>query len=189
MAKTKLYIDPERFKQIIEKVEKESGPFTNRAQLHDAVAATEWAKTHAKKPITASVVALRIKEFGIEPQTPKGRRGIASGTRIGGTVDPEARSRNKKAKLAQPKAVEIFDILAAIAPTSFQRTIERAREGSIKSAIKIKCAECVGFEDMTLRIRECDTMSCALWLHRPYQSVTIGGAEVDEKTETLAEVG
>jgi hypothetical protein len=132
---------------------------------------------------TPSVVALRIKEWNIEPLTPKGRCGVVAGTRIGGKRDPESRGRNKAKRLAQPKAIEIFDVLEKMAPTRFLRTIEKAREGSIKSAIKIKCVECVGFEDMSNRIRECNTTSCALWLHRPYQSATVDGAEIEADAE------
>jgi hypothetical protein len=39
-------------------------------------------------------------------------------------------------------------------------------------AIKLKCAECVNFEDVVNRVRECGVLSCALHTIRPFQEKT-----------------
>lgn len=41
---------------------------------------------------------------------------------------------------------------------------------SLRNAVNAKCAECVGFEDTTDRVRNCTTKRCALWSYRPYQT-------------------
>jgi len=44
-----------------------------------------------------------------------------------------------------------------------------AGTGGLAGAIKSKCASCVGFEDVTLRVGECTAYKCPLWSYRPYQ--------------------
>jgi hypothetical protein len=39
-----------------------------------------------------------------------------------------------------------------------------------RAAIKAKCQECVGYEDVTESIRSCRVHRCALWAYRPYQA-------------------
>ena len=41
---------------------------------------------------------------------------------------------------------------------------------SKSKAIGAKCAECVGFEEVTERVKTCTVSSCPLWHYRPYQS-------------------
>lgn len=37
-------------------------------------------------------------------------------------------------------------------------------------AIKMKCLECVNFEDVRQNVGECKAKSCALWSFRPFQT-------------------
>ncbi len=36
-------------------------------------------------------------------------------------------------------------------------------------AVRMKCIECVGFEDIQDRVGGCTVRGCPLWLHRPFQ--------------------
>jgi hypothetical protein len=53
----------------------------------------------------------------------------------------------------------------------YQRLFARLFEGkgSRPDAVKAKCVDCVGQEDIVLRVGECDITTCALWWFRPYQ--------------------
>lgn len=48
----------------------------------------------------------------------------------------------------------------------------RAFDGkcSPRQAIKAKCQECVGYEDITERVGGCTSHRCPLWAYRPYQN-------------------
>jgi hypothetical protein len=72
-----------------------------------------------------------------------------------------------------------------MAPTSFQRTIEKARKGSLSAAVKVQCGHCVGFENTAENIRGCSTTMCAIFPFRPYQNVTINGNDdIDDETDS-----
>lgn len=181
MARVKIQVDPAELTKAIEIAEAD-GPFANRDQLHKAVEAGEWAQNQPK-PITASVVALRIKEFGIEPKTPLGRIRASRAASSDGQTAAPTRSKTKAEKIADPRAVEIYDNLAKIAPTSFQRTIKRARGGSMSAAIRLNCAACVGFEHVASQVRGCSSRSCPMFPFRPFQQVTIDGELTDDMIE------
>lgn len=62
-------------------------------------------------------------------------------------------------------------------PVTKRGVLQKSLEGKSRAAaIKSKCFDCVGFEDMTTRIRECATEICPLWPYRPFQN---GNDEVD----------
>lgn len=189
MAKPKLNVDKMELASVIEMIEKD-GPLTNRFLLHEAVANTEWAKNHPNKAVTPSVVFLRIDEFGIEPKTPKGRRGRppANGYQTNTQTNTQTANREivvripktKSEKLSSPAAQSVFDRLSELAPTSFQKTIERARGGSMAAAVRLKCAQCVCFEEVAKNVRGCVASDCPIWPFRPYQ-VSIGGRPVEDE--------
>lgn len=56
-------------------------------------------------------------------------------------------------------------------PSRFQKLYARAtqRQCSPKLAIKAKCLECCGYEEISSRIGGCTTFACPLWAYRPYQ--------------------
>lgn len=178
MARVKVEISKGELEEVIQTLETKNGPYKNRSALHDAVAETDWAKSYDPKPITASVVGLRIAEFGIEPLTPKGKKGRPAG--FNPQVNQAKRRQKKKAILSNPRVDEIFNRLAKDAPTSLQRTIELARNGSMAAAVKVQCCHCVGFESAAENIRGCSAKMCALYPFRPYQTVTINGEDADE---------
>lgn len=52
-----------------------------------------------------------------------------------------------------------------------QKLAEKAykKECSARMAIKAKCQECVGYEEMIKTIRDCTVWRCPLHRYRPYQ--------------------
>lgn len=59
-------------------------------------------------------------------------------------------------------------------PESKRGIYERAALGtaSPRQAIKAKCFECVGYEDIPERVGRCGVMSCPIWAYRPHQDAT-----------------
>jgi len=57
-------------------------------------------------------------------------------------------------------------------PIKFRTSAQRSFQGvlSKSAAIKAKCQECVGYEEVTERVGGCTTSICPLWRYRPYQS-------------------
>jgi len=165
-----------------------NGPLANRSVLHDAVAASAWARKHPAN-ITPAVVGLRIKEFGINPKTQMGRKfrdkGVlpAPAAPIGNeirrtTVKPESVLvvvKHTPMTGSFSRDGNVFDRLKADAPRVYHSKIESARRGCKDSAIEINCAQCVGFEDVEVNVRGCVTNTCIMHSFRPYQTVTVGG--------------
>lgn len=65
--------------------------------------------------------------------------------------------------------------LAQRAPTKYRALYERSLRGSLapRSAIKLKCLECVCWQRMEGgedNIRDCSVRSCPLWALRPFQN-------------------
>ncbi len=76
-----------------------------------------------------------------------------------------------------------FDRLRKILPPRAIRDIERTPllyrvlrvkaalgEASPRLAIKAKCQECVGYEEVRESVGNCRSFGCALWSYRPYQN-------------------
>lgn len=56
-------------------------------------------------------------------------------------------------------------------PVNFRLRVVKALNGelSIPDHVRLKCAECCGFEDVANRVRDCTSWRCGLWAVRPYQ--------------------
>lgn len=193
MARVKLEIPSHELQKAIEEAEK-NGPFENRSKLHDAVAATDWAKNFQPKPVTASVVGLRIAEFGLECKTPKGKRGRRPGQKIGGN-GPVNRTSRKEKFAANPQIKSHFDemdehiVRVCDNPDRWLSLNNKARKGSVTAAIKLNCAACMGFDNVASMVRGCTARgTCPLWAVRPYQNLTVEGSDVDsDETEDQKE--
>jgi hypothetical protein len=58
----------------------------------------------------------------------------------------------------------------AYIPKAYQGVWMRALHGRAKAAaIKAKCQDCVGWEDVAKNVGMCAAVTCPLWPHRPYQ--------------------
>jgi hypothetical protein len=66
-------------------------------------------------------------------------------------------------------------------PSKYRPLYISAVEGtaSPRQAIKAKCQECCGWEDVSTRIGGCTARACPLWPLRPYQE-TLGASEPAE---------
>lgn len=53
-------------------------------------------------------------------------------------------------------------------------------EASPRLAIKAKCEECVGYEQVKDRVGGCKSSSCPLWAYRPHRGKSASQLEVDE---------
>ena len=65
--------------------------------------------------------------------------------------------------------VETLKRLSHHAPSAV-RVLERAYRGKLGAIPKAKCQECVNYDDMQARIRECPISICPVWSRRPYQN-------------------
>jgi len=164
--KTKIVVDKTELSDIIKELEAKD-KFSSRSALYDAVAQTEWAKNHSK-PLTASVICLRINEYDISLITLKGKKGRQAGVKLSDS--------HKLAMQAGRKTRIISNVeeMKRSFPKTRHNLIDKVANGSIISAVKAKCIECCGYEQLgdgsvTQTIRECNIKSCALWSFRPYQ--------------------
>ena len=71
-------------------------------------------------------------------------------------------------------------------PDSKKGIMQRAFEGtaSPRGAIKAKCLECVGYEDVKETIGGCTCYGCPIWAYRPYQTKEVGSESGAEETLT-----
>lgn len=153
--RVKQEINRTELEKVVQEIEA-SNTFTNRSALFKAISETDWAKGH-KKPLTSSVVMLRINEFNIPLKTPKGKKGAG----LDGARRTGATRERKKANPA------VISELRKVTPKSRHRLVDKIENGSMSSAIKLKCLECGGYE--TKEIKFCTVRTCALWTIRPYQ--------------------
>lgn len=105
-----------------------------------------------------------------QPGDPGGRNAIS------GLTAKEARDRAKLAvagRLARVKPLVSERTFHWIANTPSKYLNLRLKtllgEASPRDAIKAKCLECVGYEDVLPRVGDCRSRSCDLWAYRPYQ--------------------
>lgn len=71
----------------------------------------------------------------------------------------------RKQKLIRHKAS--FDSMERIHGPKYKSLVDRAREGSLTAAIKLKCLDCSCWQPD--EIRHCPCVECSLFPLRPYQ--------------------
>lgn len=59
----------------------------------------------------------------------------------------------------------------------FDRVLLSAQKASRAEAVKAKCIDCMGFENVANRVRECSAVTCPLYHFRPYQDKSEAEAE------------
>lgn len=80
-------------------------------------------------------------------------------------------TENPQERIENAKLTRIDRYINSL-PTRFinlARRVLQGKEISRAAAVKLKCLDCVGFEDSSIRIRECDSVICALHKFRPYK--------------------
>lgn len=74
-------------------------------------------------------------------------------------------------RLSAVLSLKLRSVISRI-PDSHRLRYIRALLGTLspRQAIRAKCVECVGYEDVRSRVSGCTTSICPLWAFRPYQS-------------------
>jgi hypothetical protein len=69
-------------------------------------------------------------------------------------------------------------------PSKYRTLYLRALAGQLspRQAIKAKCQECCGWEDVSSRVGGCTVRTCPLWPLRPYQEVAEAAQRCDRRT-------
>jgi hypothetical protein len=144
--------------QVIKDLEaaQPGGIFPSRSALWDAVAQHEYAKGIG---LTSQVAMLRLKAWGVEPATPKGKRGEALKQ---ANHRPKGGPRKRKSI-----ALPIVERLKVIMGPACHSKVDRAAAGSVKAAVALKCLDCSGLSKKEVHL--CPIKECPLWAFRPYQ--------------------
>lgn len=195
MAKIARKVDKKTLQNAINEVESKE-TFTTRSALHDAVAPIYNKNKKKEFPeITSSIVMLRITEFKLDVKTPKGKRGRQPGAKLPkgfGGGGAKNRTTRKEKFQNNPDIVAHFAKLRKVTPERFLKVLDRAEAGSMKSAVKLHCLQCVNFE--TKEVRNCQSMgSCPMWSYRPYskqiekeETSDTAEPEIDDDTDEAA---
>jgi hypothetical protein len=70
-----------------------------------------------------------------------------------------------------PVNKSLYEELIRSVPSIYRYKYHKALNGESKAeALRVKCYECVGFEDVKNRVGNCTVWKCPLWQFRPYQS-------------------
>ena len=181
-GRTTLPVDKSELVKIIEQVEA-NNTFSNRYELWQAIANTDWAKNHKPKPVTASIAMLRAIAYDIPLKTTKGKRG-GDGSQL---RNGKRRSRADKFN-ANPEIVNSLSIIGNAVPRElkerFTPVVEAVKNGSMKAAVKLKCLDCSNYQPKEIKL--CPVNSCPLWAFRPFQMAnTKQLEELDEKIKEL----
>ena len=185
MAKKTTPVDRPKLVQCIQEAEKD-GVLANQSELFKKVAEL-YNATEEGKGITHSIVGLRVKEWDLEVQTPKGRRGLGpmSDEQKAAMQAARGNRKSKAEKFAESDTVQkILSELKEMTPERFHPLVESIRKGSRSAAVKLHCLECSGFQTKEVKLCACNT--CPMYLFRPYQG-SLEGDEDTEQTEEQAE--
>lgn len=156
-----------------------SGPLKNRSILYESVTQLYNSKTDV--PLTASVVMLRIRDWGIACQTPFGKRGRGGGFgREKGVPLSEEQKAAMKAGRAKKngknhpkKEAHLKALKEKLVYNKAERYIplaEKAGNGNKRAAIKLFCLECMGY--CVKEVRDCTEVGCPFYCGRPFQKFT-----------------
>lgn len=174
--------------KAIDTAEKD-GPLENRSTLYEAVAENyNSLKSIDFKAITPSVVYLRINEFKLTMQTPKGKRG-GDGSQLHKNRGQRVKKADKFKASSEAQEV-IRKLRAAEIPERFNRDryltiIDGIEAGSRTAGSKLHCLQCSNFQ--TAEIKNCVIQTCGSFLFRPYQG-TASADEEGEETESEKEL-
>jgi hypothetical protein len=155
--RTKIEVHAVTFRGVVATCDA-SGSFTNRHALYTEIAAQYNKKIQPPlKEITPSIVALRIKDWGIILKTPMGKKGRTTGFSGGG------KRTSKKEKFSTPHIQAFFKQLKQRTPTQYHGLVDRAANGSRTAGQKLHCLECSGWSSGELA--KCNIV-CSLWPFR-----------------------
>lgn len=159
-------IDKNDLQSTIDKIESEN-TYPNLSALWKAVEETDWAKGCHPRPLKAASIYQKVKELGITYKTKAGARGVQPGeNRFAGKVG------KRSSKVFNNT---IYTSLKALVPAkmqqSLEKTLRKAATGNMKSAIRLKCMDCSGWNRE--EVRECLVTDCSLHSIRPFKNGSI----------------
>jgi hypothetical protein len=175
MPKVEFPVDKKKLLAAIEQAEK-NGPLANQSSLGEAVAVI-YNKMSPPREISFQVVLLRIRAWGLNIKTPKGKRGRQAGTKM----TPEhkqalldGRKGGRAAKiLANPKFKQAYNAMRQVVldhnKKQYLPLVELTIKGRQRAKDKLGCLFCTAFQ--TMEIKKCSDFSCPQWLTRPYQNI------------------
>lgn len=143
-----LAIDRDKLVKILEDKD-QTGGFTNRSKLYDAVA-TEYNQESEVK-IKGHNLVNRVSDWGMILKTPLGKRGRSDGTPIPKGTPGTSRSK---------RTTKQTRLMLATVPAKYQKLAMKSRT-SLKNAVKLKCLDCCAYE--ISEVRACHIVSCPLW--------------------------
>jgi hypothetical protein len=162
-VKTELKVDRGQLLEQIKLLESTQS-FQSLSHLQLAVADTDWAKNHLPKPVTQSVVGLRITKYDLlkEIATKPGKRG-----RQNGPISEEQKAAMKAGRGKKTVDKKWIGALKASLSSKYLPVVEKVESGSIKGAVKAYCLQCTN--ENKAEIKNCTIISCALWGIRPFK--------------------
>jgi len=156
MGRPSVNVDITELRSIIGKLES-NGPLASQQELWERV-----AESFKNDKITAAVIRLRCEANNISIITPAAKRG-----RKVGVINQLGIRKGRGAKYESNIGKKHIAALKVELGPKYYPLIEKIQAGSIKAAIKGACLFCTGCQP--LEIKECEILSCPLYLIRPYQ--------------------
>jgi hypothetical protein len=170
MPRKAVEVDRNFLTQAINVVEG-GGPLENQSRLFQEVADIYNSERGEREEVTASVVALRIKEWAIPVKTPKGKRGRQMSPEHLAKLQASraGKKMGRGQKFSLPVYQKSFTAMRKRMPDE-ETLIVQVEQGSMKAAIKLMCHQCMGFDELPKMIRGCTALACPLWPFRPFKS-------------------
>jgi hypothetical protein len=177
MSRAVIPVDRKKFEAAITSAEANGG-LANNSILATKVADI-YNKMSPPKPITFSVVLLRIRDWKIVVKTVPGKRGRAAGVKMSpehkqamldGRKDRKSRGEKFKKNPKYNAAVSAMkQVCVSHNKQQYLPLVDLVVKGSTNASKKLNCLMCTSFQ--TQEVRKCSDLSCAWWLSRPYQNV------------------
>lgn len=161
MPRVKIEVDKADIVRVMNELES-SKTYTNRTELYADIA----KKLELLSPgVTGPVIYLRVKEYGIEPKTPKGKAaGFPVKNPLAGIPDRKPRREKWAGNDSIQKSLK--DVRGAV-PKKYSLLVDKLHGGSLIAAVALKCLDCMNFN--TAEIKQCPCTDCSLYPFRPYQ--------------------
>ena len=189
MARVEFPVDKAKLVAIVKQVESKGEISGGRVKLYSLVSDEYNKQVKGAKPITPSVVGLRITKWSIPIITKPGKKGRAAGS-VSGPRGPIHRTPKAEKFQASAEMKTSLEEIRKVTPERFLPLWEKMVKGSRSAGVKHKCLECSGWQ--TSEVRRCQVNNCGLWPFRPYQGALdaneIEEIEENEEIEEMDEV-
>jgi hypothetical protein len=161
--RTPIPVNRDKLQQIITQVESEK-TFKNLGELWREVADRYNKTVNPAKPISHSVVGLRIREWNLTVNTKPGKKG-GDGSHL---RQNRGKRRTKAEVFASDPAIKAsLEEIRKVVPERFQSIVDRIISGSRTAGVHLRCLDCCAWQ--TVEVRKCRAIGCGLWPFRPYK--------------------